>query len=117
MLDCHSEPQRSLFDTALKQVEFNTFSCAGGTHAHKVVEMHRYLSRTGAYTPGNGDEISGHAIDIATLPQNNNVESLASGLAVANAAYGPPKSKLARQSGVLMIVQPNNFNIADERPI
>lgn len=121
MLHCHSadpsEPQHSIFETTLKQVEFNSFSCAGGTHAHKVVEMHRYLSKTGAYSPGEDDSPSGRSIDTSALPPNNNVESLASGMAMAHATYGPPKSQQARQSGVLFIVQPNNFNIADERPI
>lgn len=116
MLHCHSTdpsgPQHWIFETTLKQVEFNAFSCAGGVHAHKVAKMHRYLSKTGAYNTA-----SGHVIDTAALPANTNVESLASGLAVAHATYGPPKSKLAGQSAVLFIVQPDNFNIADERPI
>lgn len=106
MLHSHSTDgqQRSIFETTLKQVEFNTFSCSGATHAHKVVDMHRYFSRTGAYSSGKD------TIDIAALPQNNNVDNIASGLAEAHAAYG-------RQSAVLFLVQPNNFNIADERPI
>jgi glutathione synthase len=38
-------------------------------------------------------------------------------LASAHAVYGSPKSQSAQQSAVLFLVQPNNFNIADERPI
>jgi hypothetical protein len=28
----------------LKQVEFNTCSCAGGSHSNKISDMHRYLN-------------------------------------------------------------------------
>ncbi|KAI9931379.1 hypothetical protein ASPWEDRAFT_169778 [Aspergillus wentii DTO 134E9] len=90
-------------EVSLKQVEFNTFSCAGGSHADKVVKMHRYLARTGAYED---------SVQLSALPQNDNIEQLADCLAAAHTAYGG-KSDTA----VLFIVQPNNFNIADERPI
>jgi hypothetical protein len=33
----------------LKQVEFNTVTCAGGVHANIISDMHRQLVRTGAY--------------------------------------------------------------------
>ena len=48
---------------------------------------------------------------------NKTVKSLAAGLATAHVAYGPPKSDLATRTGILMVVQPNNVNICDERPI
>ncbi|KAF9883647.1 hypothetical protein FE257_003081 [Aspergillus nanangensis] len=98
--------------TELKQVEINTFSCAGASHANKTVDMHRNLTRMGVYEAGGENSIS-----ISSLPINNNIESLATCLAQAHAAYGPQKSKLAKQVAVLFVVQPRNFNIADERPI
>ncbi|KAJ5087143.1 hypothetical protein N7456_010759 [Penicillium angulare] len=101
----------SIPDTTLKQVEFNSFSCAGATHANKVADMHRYLTHIGAY---NGHETK---FDISAIPANKNIESLATLLASAHNAYGKPKCKLAEETAVLFIVQPNNFNIADERPI
>lgn len=88
--------------SSLRQVEFNTFSCAGAAHANKVADMHRYLTRTGVYT---FDE---QHFDVDSVPVNQNIESLASCLALADSAYGPPKSTLARQTAVLFIVQPNN---------
>ncbi|KAJ5584002.1 uncharacterized protein N7459_003802 [Penicillium hispanicum] len=106
-----SDSPRSLSETTLKQVELNTFSCAGATHANKVVDMHRYLARSGVYDVGNT------SFDLTSLPANNNIDSLASCLSLAHDTYGPPKSGLAKQTAVLFIVQPNNFNIADERPI
>lgn len=89
----------------LRQVEFNTFSCAGPAHANKVADMHRYLARTGLYT---FDE---QHFDVDSIPVNQNIESLASCLAFADLAYGPPKSTLARQTAVLFIVQPNNVRL------
>ncbi|KAJ5931147.1 hypothetical protein N7466_006640 [Penicillium verhagenii] len=101
----------SISNTTLKQVELNSFSCAGATHANKVVDMHRYLTRCGAYNVGD------ITFDIGSLPVNNNVESLVSCLALAHNTYGPPRSDRALKTAVLFIVQPTNFNIADERPI
>ncbi|KAE8394978.1 hypothetical protein BDV23DRAFT_169019 [Aspergillus alliaceus] len=95
-------------DILLKQVEFNTFSCAGATYATKVAEMHRYLARTGSYESGDEGPLP---ITLKSLPRRNNVESLATCLASAHEAYGP------RSTAVLFVVQPDNFNIADERPI
>ncbi|KAL5365166.1 hypothetical protein BJX96DRAFT_168876 [Aspergillus floccosus] len=95
----------------LRQVEFNTFSCAGASHADKVVDMHHYLARTGVYA------FDDSPITTSCLPRNNNIKNLAACLAEAHTAYGPPKSKVAKQTAVLFVVQPRNFNIADERPI
>ena len=97
-----SIPEESLLAATLKQVELNTFSCAGATHANKVVDMHRYLARTGAYDVGNG------LLDIASFPTNDNTVSLANSLRLAHDAYGPPKSGRATQTAVLFVVQPRN---------
>ncbi|PYH79351.1 putative glutathione synthetase [Aspergillus uvarum CBS 121591] len=98
----------------LKQVEFNTFSCAGASHAQRTVEMHRHFTRTGAYASlTNGDS----PVGLAALPENNNIQSLGACLAEAHALYGQAKSKVAAKTAVLFVVQPQNFNIADERPV
>ena len=107
------EPGES-FHGSLKQVELNTFSCAGATHANKAAEMHRYFARTNAYDTGNGHPIK---ISLAALPPNNNIASLSGCLATAHDTYGPKKSIVATETAVLFVVQPNNFNIADERPL
>lgn len=86
----------------LKQVEFNSFSCSGGAHANKANEMHRYLARTGLY------DVDETPFDLGSLPRNQNIQSLASGLAQAHAAYGPPRSKTAKRTAVLFVVQPYN---------
>ncbi|CAG7966205.1 unnamed protein product [Penicillium olsonii] len=102
-------------EATLKQVEFNTFSCAGAAHAKRVADMHRYMTRTGFYNFGDATEQQ--RPNAASLPRNDNIESLASLLATAHKAYGAPRSKGAEQTAILHIVQPYNFNIADERPI
>jgi glutathione synthase len=116
-LDDQSSPdsRSDIFKTSLKQVEFNAFSCAGASHSKRVADMHRYMTRIGAYDLETGTEA--HEQDTPSLPPNDNIESLASFLATAHTAYGPPKNKASRQTAILYIVQPNNFNIADERPI
>lgn len=103
-----------LSNVTLKQVEFNSFSCAGGSHANKVVDMHRYLVRTVAYNSHEEDE---EPIKLSAILPNNTINSLASCLATAHAAYGAPKSRIATETAVLFVVQPRNFNIADERLI
>ncbi|GKZ33360.1 hypothetical protein AbraIFM66950_003212 [Aspergillus brasiliensis] len=103
----------------LKQVEFNTIACAGGCHANKAVDMHRYLTKTGVYdslSKENDDEAKRDGpIKLSSLPTNDNIKALADSLAVAHDMYGRPAA--TRRAGVLFIVQPENFNVADELPI
>jgi glutathione synthase len=95
---------KALPETTLKQVEFNSFSCAGASHANKVANMHRYLTRKGVY---NLDT----SFDVASLPVNKNIESVAAALALAHKTYGGPRSELAKQTAVLFIVQPYNVGL------
>ncbi|KAI9041823.1 glutathione synthetase [Aspergillus affinis] len=99
---------------SLRQVEFNTFSCAGAAHANKVADMHRYLARTGAYNEGRERQ---NPVAVSALPRNANIESLAACLSAAHLAYGPKRSRTATETAILFVVQPDNFNIADERPV
>lgn len=87
----------------LKQVEFNTYSCAGGAHANIVANMHRYLASKGTHKAPN-------------LPTNNAIKSIAEGLRRAHREYGLSADP-NRRTAILMTVQPNNVNICDERPI
>ncbi|KAJ5344362.1 hypothetical protein MYU51_003065 [Penicillium brevicompactum] len=117
MLHMSNKPSSSndCIEPTLKQVEFNTFSCAGASHAKRVADMHRYMTRTGAY---DLETATGqHNPNALSLPSNDNIDSLASLLASAHAAYGAPKNDTAKRTALLYIVQPYNFNIADERPI
>jgi glutathione synthetase len=102
----------------LKQVEFNTVSCAGGAHANNISDMHRYLVQTGAYE-AHDSNTKEDTIQItpSLLPSNQTVRALVSGISGAHRAYGWPKSSAAVRTCVLFIVQPRNFNIADERPL
>ena len=97
-------------EASLKQVEVNTFSCAGVSHAQRIAKMHRHLARvrksTAERTTWHDDR----------LPQSQNIESVVNLLKAAHHKY-KSTSKTTKPLAVLMPVQPYNFNIADERPI
>ncbi|OTA84284.1 hypothetical protein M434DRAFT_83409 [Hypoxylon sp. CO27-5] len=97
------EGSQRLMDLTLKQVEFNTYSCAGGTHANIVANMHRYLAAKGIH-------------GVANIPENRAISSIVEALKAAHRAYGLPAEQ-TRQTAILMTVQPNNVNICDERAI
>ncbi|KAK5115377.1 hypothetical protein LTR85_009837 [Meristemomyces frigidus] len=94
---------------SLKQVELNTFSAAGGCHAEHVAGMHRHFERV--RVERNQTSLQ----DIGKLASpGNNINAIVSALAAAHRAYQPSSSK---GYCILMVVQPLNFNVADERPI
>lgn len=96
----------------LKQVEFNTFSCAGGTHANIAADMHRHLHKIGAYGTTFG------ALDAKPpFPPNHAINGIAKGLLSAHRAYHAVFANAPKRTGILFIVQPRNFNICDERPL
>jgi len=113
MLDMNG-PENEL---GIKEVEFNTIAVAGGTHGNKISDMHRYLQSTGAYRSLDQEPNSPIGITGSSLPSNNTIQTITSGLQAAHKAYGPPKSPGIKQTCILFIVQPKNFNIADERPL
>lgn len=90
----------------LKQIEINTFSVAGACHAERAANMHKHLQRAHQSYSNPAEEIY--------MPSSNNTQALVKVLQQAHLAYEPAT---CRQICVLMIVQPHNFNIADERPI
>ena len=94
--------------TQLKQVEFNTFSCAGGSHATIVSTAHRYLASKGGHGIPN--------VIRERLPENDALKAIVSLLEAAHLAYGPPVSDM-KPTAILMTVQGRNVNICDERPI
>lgn len=111
---------------SLKQVEFNAIATAGASHSTLVSRMHRQIFQTGIY-----DQIScASQIESTTheslprfpsssklAPVHDSVQAIALALATANQQYGNPKSRSAHRTAVLMLVQHDNVNIADERPI
>lgn len=109
-------PGGSRQDIQIKQVEFNTISCAGGVHGNKVSDMHRYLHRTGSHSP---QKLSTRPVGLSmsNYPLNHTITSLISALSAAHEEYGASRSSNVSQTCTVFIVQPNNFNIADERPI
>ncbi|KAJ5110414.1 hypothetical protein N7532_000949 [Penicillium argentinense] len=108
----HSTRWDQLSQASLKQVEFNTYFCAGFAHAERVAKMHQYLARTGAYNLNGRQPF--HA---GSMPLNHNVAEIASLLALAHETYGFARSKFGRKTAILFVVQPHNVNTTDERPI
>lgn len=96
----------------LKQVEFNSYSCAGASHAQKVTHMQNSFASAGLF---DLSDISERRIDAAHVPVSNTVRDLAGALLDADLAYGGPR--VAQQTCLLFLVQPRNFNVCDERPV
>ena len=102
----------SLDDVTIKQVEMNTFSVAGGSHGNIATEMHHSMRRKGRY-----DSICKLGVDCQALPSNGTIKGLVNALVEAHSLYRITASPLAHRTCVLMVVQPFNINICDERPI
>ncbi|CAK4034919.1 glutathione synthetase [Lecanosticta acicola] len=92
----------------IKQVEMNTFSVAGAAHADRVIKMHHHLDRIGA--PGHSRYSNSERLPNRT----SNVQAIVECLTEAHRLHD---AENPAKSCVLMVVQPRNFNIADERPI
>ncbi|KAK5710898.1 hypothetical protein LTR17_018648 [Elasticomyces elasticus] len=99
---------------SLKQVEMNTFSVAGACHAEGVASMHRWLMRRRIAEMDDAD--TSIQPQLGDLPSNANTSSIVASLSAAHNIY-QRQFPNGRSKCILMIVQPENFNIADERPI
>lgn len=108
-------------DLKLKQVEFNTIACAGAAHGQRVVGMHRHFRDIGMYRDMS-EQPSATNTEMAELniPMCDNIKGIVDTLEVAHSMYMTSHWIRSSRPGrvcVLMIVQPHNFNIADERPV
>ncbi|GAB7338059.1 hypothetical protein MBLNU457_4427t1 [Dothideomycetes sp. NU457] len=102
---------------SIKQVEMNTFSAAGGVQGNIVANMHRYLYDAGAYSTISEAPVSGIGLQLQpTLPINRTTQYLVFALKRAHEEYVRIFSPVSKCC-ILMIVQPRNGNICDERPI
>ncbi|GAA5916563.1 hypothetical protein JCM8208_007703 [Rhodotorula glutinis] len=88
----------------IKQVEFNTISSSFGALSTRVGDLHRYLLASGAYPPHP-------SLTTSSLPTNSALSGLAGGLAAAHKAYG------VDDAVVLMVIQDNERNAFDQRPL
>jgi glutathione synthase len=96
-------------ESVLKQVEMNTFSCAGFAHAQRISNMHRHLAKVRSANP---DTVSSET----RLPPCENVKAIVDMLLAASKMYASRASS-TRPKCILMTVQPFNFNVVDERPV
>lgn len=90
----------------IHQVEFNTIASSFGALSTRVSELHRHLSRMGAYP-------SDSIIKTESIPVSPALPELAKGLAVTHKAYGSGGE--GRSTAILIIVQPGEKNIFDQR--
>ncbi|KAK0284529.1 hypothetical protein LTR35_000861 [Friedmanniomyces endolithicus] len=110
----HVDAEREA-EVGLRQVEMNTFSVAGACHAEGVASMHRRLMRKDMAEMGNADT-SESPFRPDDLPPNHNTSAMVSGLSAAHSNY-QDQFPTSHPKCILMIVQPFNFNIGDERPL
>ncbi|KAJ3100660.1 Glutathione synthetase [Phlyctochytrium planicorne] len=87
----------------IKQVELNTISSSFSSLSTKVSELHRSLSVDAVY--------KGLQNAIGHIPRSSSIEDVPDGIAEAWKAYGSPKAI------VVMLVQPNERNMYDQRLI
>ena len=97
MLDT-TNPQKAV----IKQVELNTISSSFSSLSSLVSKLHAYLF-TSSELPTKS------MVPILELPKNDSMESVARGLFRAWELYD------SKQSVVIMVVQPNEGNIFDQR--
>ncbi|KAL9053446.1 MAG: hypothetical protein Q9162_004749 [Coniocarpon cinnabarinum] len=103
----------TLQDATIKQVEMNTFSVAGATHGNIVANMHHSMRQQGHYS-----RLCPHLqAGCTAAPRNNVMQGVAEALAYAFHLYGASKAPSVKGLCILMIVQPFNVNICDERPL
>ena len=90
---------------SLKQVEMNTFSVAGACHAERAANMHKHLKGTLTAADSRRSGV---------LPTSENIAKLTNALRAAHRTFEP---RTSHRTCILMITQPINFNVADERPM
>ncbi|KAG0637098.1 hypothetical protein HOY80DRAFT_974342 [Tuber brumale] len=90
----------------IHQVEFNTIASSFGALSTRVSELHKHLAETGVYP-------SDSIIKAENIPVSPALQELAKGLAIAHKAYGSGGD--ARATAVLMIIQPGEKNVFDQR--
>ena len=104
-----SKAEEAALKAELKQVEFNTYSCAGGAHANIVADMHSYLAARRLHMS------TGPPISTPALPRNKTISGIVRAIQLAHKKYGAPVR--GWRTAVLMTVQRVNSNTCDERPI
>lgn len=96
----------------IKQVEFNTVSVSFGGLSPKVGKTHSYLNNIGAY----GTTAEKYYAD-NELPISESDINLAKGLYSGVKYYNEKYLSCENKSIVLMVVQPNERNVFDQRAI
>ncbi|CAG7852736.1 Glutathione synthetase {ECO:0000256/PIRNR:PIRNR001558} Short=GSH-S {ECO:0000256/PIRNR:PIRNR001558}; {ECO:0000256/PIRNR:PIRNR001558} [Serendipita indica DSM 11827] len=106
-------------DMTIKQVEFNTISASFGALSQAVDGLHRYLLASTGYFSCS------HILKASNLPVNDTLTQLVKGLVMAHEAYlqstasssAPTPPPNVRAPRILFVVQPNERNVFDQRPL
>lgn len=106
----HQEEDNRQGPASLKQVEFNTIASSFGGLAARVGGLHAHLRRVQAYPHDVEAVLNGES-----LPQNNSIEGLSSGLLAAHKAYG--NSRSGNPLCLIIIVQCPERNAFDQKHI
>eukprot|EP01133_Synstelium_polycarpum_P014273 gene14273-16847_t len=89
---------------SLYQVELNTISSSFGSHSTKTFKLHRHLIENNAKLQKQ--------YPLANLPENDSLHNITRALAVAHSHYINAKTSV-----VMIIVQPGERNIWDQRAL
>ena len=104
----HLDPTTQATQPGIKQVEFNTIASSFGGLSSQVSALHHHLLSVDAYPPETRS-----ILQAAAMPLSNSSATLAEGLALAHAAYGPAKT--GNRTCVLFLVQEPERNVFDQR--
>ncbi|KAI9101059.1 glutathione synthase [Phlyctochytrium arcticum] len=91
----------------LQQVELNTIASSFASLSHRAHDLHQFLAQRTEYF--NSADLKSPDITLSNLPDNTSITSLAKGIAKAWELYNVPAAV------VVMIVQPGERNIFDQR--
>ncbi|KAI8988085.1 glutathione synthase [Mycotypha africana] len=99
----HANPGADAKTAVIKQVEFNTVSASFCSLSQKVTDLHRSLATSIKNYGGT------KPMDLERLPENKSIKTYVEGLAAAWKHYGK------NDAVVVMITQPNERNVFDQR--
>ena len=116
-------PHAVRFRAGLPQVELNTISCSFVALAAKLSSLHRHLvPRCGAHGAAAAalraqPPLAAALEDAERLPANGSCREIAAAIARAHGEYLRARGKPSGAAVVLMLVQPSERNVIDQRGV
>jgi glutathione synthase len=100
---------QDLQHSRILQVEINTIASSFGCLSTKLSRLHRFMVHKVLGRPSSHERWA--------LPPNDAIRGLAKGLAVAHGEYVRQQGADARKGVVLMVVQPGERNLIDQKTL